>query len=223
MRWIHEYQLFLFDFDGLLVNTEEIHYQAYKRMCANRGYHLDWDFSRYCQAAHHSSEGLRNQIYEKFPALYAEEPDWAVLYAEKKQAIIQLIKENGVQLMPGVAPLLQALQKADIKRCVVTHSARQLVELIRHQNPLLNSIPYWLTREDYTLPKPNPECYLKAIATYAKESDNVIGFEDAPRGLTALRQTRALPVLICPSDYPGLKDVDRQGILHFPSLADIPD
>ena len=32
MRWISEYQLFLFDLDGLLVNTEELHYQAYKNM-----------------------------------------------------------------------------------------------------------------------------------------------------------------------------------------------
>ena len=33
MDWIKKYQLFLFDFDGLLVNTEEMHFLAYKQMC----------------------------------------------------------------------------------------------------------------------------------------------------------------------------------------------
>lgn len=218
MRWIHDFQLFLFDFDGLLVNTEELQYQAYVRMCANRGFTLTWDFPRYCHAAHHVAEGLRDQIYAEFPSLQTQEPNWSVLHSEKKQAFIQLIQEGPVNLMPGAAQLLEALQKANIKRCVVTHSTQELIAIIRKKNPILSTIPYWITREDYSNPKPSPECYQKAIAKFAKDTDNIIGFEDAPRGLNALRMTRALPVLICPNDYPGLNTIDRQGILHFTSL-----
>ncbi len=218
MRWIHDFQLFLFDFDGLLVNTEELQYQAYVRMCANRGFTLTWDFPRYCHAAHHVAEGLRDQIYAEFPSLQTQEPNWSVLHSEKKQAFIQLIQEGPVNLMPGAAQLLEALQKANIKRCVVTQSTQELIAIIRKKNPILSTIPYWITREDYSNPKPSPECYQKAIAKFAKDTDNIIGFEDAPRGLNALRMTRALPVLICPNDYPGLNTIDRQGILHFTSL-----
>src|ERR1700722_3484515 len=102
MQWIHQYQLFLFDFDGLLVNTEEIHYLAYKKMFSDRGIHLNWSFSRYCQAAHYQAEGLRDQVYAEFPQLHVMEPDWKVLYAEKKRAVLALINEGAVQLMPGV-------------------------------------------------------------------------------------------------------------------------
>lgn len=218
MRWIYDYQLFLFDFDGLLVNTEELQYQAYIRMCANRGFTLTWDFHRYCHAAHHLAEGLRDQIYAEFPALQAQEPNWSVLHTEKKNAFVQLIQEGPVHLMPGVAELLEALQKADIKRCVVTHSTKELIDIIRQKNSILDTIPNWITRQDYTTPKPNPECYLTAIAKFAKPDDQIIGFEDAPRGLNALRMTRALPILICSNDYPGLKAIDKAGILHFPSL-----
>lgn len=222
MHWIKEFQLFLFDFDGLLVNTEEIHYLAYIRMCANRGFNLDWSFSRYCSAAHHLAEGLRDQIYEKFPQLLIQEPDWNILYAEKKQAFIDLIQEGPVNLMPGVESFLSLLESINAKRCVVTHSARPLIDIIRKKNPVLNTIPNWITREDYSMPKPSPECYLKAIAAYAKDEDKVIGFEDAPRGLNALRMTRALPVLICPSDYPSVNEISKEGVLHFPSFNDLP-
>lgn len=200
MQWIFNYQLFLFDFDGLLVDTERLHYQAYIEMCARRGFHLNWNFHRYSQAAHHQPNDMRDQIYAEFPGLQIQEPHWHVLYEEKKQIFLDLIANGQVPLMPGVADLLLALQAASINRCVVTHSALPLIHCIRQQNPLLDTIPHWITREDYTHPKPHPECYQTAIAKLAKPQDRIIGFEDSPRGLHALLETRAKSVLICPPD-----------------------
>jgi beta-phosphoglucomutase len=125
--------------------------------------------------------------------------------------------------MPGVEDLLNHLQKHHIARCVVTNSFRQQVELIRSKLPLLNTIPHWITREDYKNPKPHPEGYLKAIELYGKKGGKVVGFEDTVRGLEALRQTSALPVLICSEHHPLLA-VARQGRgLHFPSFRSIQD
>lgn len=221
MSWIHDYQLFLFDFDGLLVNTEEAHYLAYKRMCADRGVDLDWSFDRYCQSAHYDADALRLHIYANFPQLKQQEPDWKVLYAEKKRALCNLVNDGVIHLMPGASALLQALQEANIQRAVVTHSPDDLVQLIRKQNPLLDSIPVWITREHYTHPKPNPECYLKAIDMLAKPSDKVIGFEDTPRGLRALMGTRAQPVLVCEAQYPEIPSFVQAGAIHRPSLQSI--
>lgn len=221
MDWIHNYQLFLFDFDGLLVNTEELHYFAYKKMCSARGFNLDWNFNRYCQAAHYDATGLRDQIYNYLPELQTQEPNWDILYAEKKQAILDLIAEGAVHLMPGVEKLLKALQDADIKRCVVTHSPDSLINAVRKQNPLLDSIPNWITREHYSHPKPHSECYLTAIERFAKPEDRVIGFEDTPRGLQALLGTRAKAVLICRAQYPEIPEYIAKGALHYPSLENI--
>lgn len=191
MDWIHHYQLFLFDFDGLLVNTEELHFLAYKKMCAAHGFKLDWDFDTYCQAAHYSSEALRDRIYAHLPDLKVQFPNWDELYAEKRQAILDLVNNGAVHLMPGVERLLKSLEEAKIKRCVVTHSPDDLVASIRKQLPILDSIPDWITRHDYTHAKPHPECYLKAIEKYAHNGDKIIGFEDTPRGVKALLPTTA--------------------------------
>lgn len=217
MQWIHQYQLFLFDFDGLLVNTEELHYQAYINMCASRGFSLTWDFNRYSEAAHHSANGLKDQIYAEFPTLYKQEPNWIILYQEKKTALLQLLESQTIPLMPGVKQLLLSLQESNIKRCVVTHSTKALVNQIRQKNPILNSIPHWITREDYINPKPHPECYLAAIHQFSTPEDKVIGFEDSPRGLKALSETTAKPVLICPSTYPYLKDILSHTV-YYPSF-----
>ena len=223
MQWIHNFQLFLFDFDGLLVNSEELHYLAYKRMCANRGVDLNWTFEEYCSLAHYSAEGVRKKIYADYPLLTEQGLSWDVLYSEKKQAIFNLLNEGYVHTMPGVESLLLKLEQANIKRCVVTHSSYELVNIVRKKNPILNTIPFWITREDYKNPKPDSECYLKAISTLAKETDQVIGFEDTPRGLTALMGTRATSVLICQANYPEIPQLLENGALHFRSFERIPD
>lgn len=221
MQWIHDYQLFLFDFDGLLVNTEEIHYLSYQHMTAARGVKLTWDFNRYCQAAHYDADALKKQIYVEFPMLYAQEPDWTVLYSEKKQALKKLFQEGAVNLMPGVEKLLKKLQEAKIGCCVVTHSPDDLVQLVRKQHPILDTIPHWVTREHYSNPKPHSECYLKAIDLFAKPEYKVIGFEDTPRGLNALMGTHATPILISKADYPEIPDFIRKGAKHFRSFENI--
>lgn len=217
MDWVENFQLFLFDMDGLLVNTEKLHYLAYQKMCEQRGVRMDWTFGKYCQIAHYDSKLLRKRLCEDFPALLDEE--WDVLYADKQKNIVELMNNGSVQLMPGVQQLLTALAERQIKRCVVTHSADELVQVIRKQNPLLDTIPNWITRHDYAQAKPNPECYLKAIKKLAAPGDRIIGFEDTPRGLTALLQTPATAVFITEIDYPETSQFVSQGAQHFKSLS----
>jgi HAD superfamily hydrolase (TIGR01509 family) len=221
MEWIKQFELFLFDFDGLLVDTESIHFQAYIEMCAARGYTLGWNFTQFSEAAHHKGTGLRDRVYADLPALYEEEPDWSILYQEKKDQFLNLIERDGAQLMTGAAELLNALEEQNITRCVVTHSANELISKIRRKNPILDSIPYWITREDYANPKPSPECYQIAIQRYAQPGDRIIGFEDSPRGWNALNMTSALPVLICPPDSTYLPKFLEEGVCYYPTLSAI--
>lgn len=225
MHWIHHYQLFLFDFDGILVNTEELHYKAYLKMCADRGFTLKWDEPTYIRHAMYSSTGLKEGIYREFPDLQRYEPCWDILYREKKRAYCELLQQEGVNLMPGVEKLLLELEKANIKRCVVTHSPSDQIALIRKQNPILDTIPEWITREHYSQPKPSPECYQKAIAHFKDEGDRIIGFEDSPRGLKALLGTEAEGILISQyfdqSEIRELSnDVGRE-FSHIPSFPEL--
>ena len=218
MDWIQHFQLFLFDFDGLLVNTEHVHYQAYVNVLAKRGIQLDWGLPEFCAVAHLHASSLRENLCARFPDL---EANWAQLYEEKKQMTHELLGAGKVELMPGVESLLRHLEKVGIQRCVVTHSTFGQVEPIRAQVPVLQSIPHWLTRESYGEPKPSPEGYLRAIQLWGKKGDRVIGFEDSLRGIQSLAKTPALPVWICLGDHP-LLSLAPEGVVHFTSLEKIP-
>lgn len=217
MEWIHRFQLFLFDFDGLLVNTEHLHYQAYVNALANRGLELPLSYANFLELAHLNSSAWREAVCSHIPSL----SDFDQLYKEKKEAYLELLQSGRVELMPGVEPLLLALEKANIRRCVVTHSILDHIKPIRAKSPILQTIPNWVTREDYEKPKPDPECYLRAIQLHGKPGDRIIGFEDSVRGLTALRGTPALAVLVCPKHHPLLEIAMEKGGMHFESLKGI--
>ena len=198
IEWIDQYDLFLFDFDGLLVNTEFLHYSAYQKMCQDRGFVLSWDFSKYCSIAHMGSDFLQKAIYESFPLLKEQEPNWSLLYKEKQKAFLDVLEQKGVCLMPGVERVLKFLQKRKARCCVVTHSPSSLTEAIRKCNPVLDLIPNWVTREQYDLPKPQPDAYVTAVRLYGKPGDRILGFEDTIRGWKALHAAHLESVVVSP-------------------------
>ncbi len=221
MNWIHEFDLFLFDFDGLLVNTEKLHYQAYQNMFRKRGYQLEWDFKKYLSIAHHSSEGLRISSYETFPKLQKEEPHWDVLYKEKSQEYIDLLHTGDLELMPGVEELLSELKTWSKRKVVVTHSQKHHVDAIRESCEPLSAIDEWITREDYENAKPASDCYQLAIDRYGKPGDRVVGFEDSPRGLTALMGVDAQAMFVTEFDYPQLEEFLTKGARHFKNFFEL--
>jgi beta-phosphoglucomutase len=213
MDWIHQFQLFLFDFDGLLVDTERLHFQAYIDMMKTQGFSLSWSFPRYCSVAHLHATALKEALYAEFPTL---SPNWDLLYAQKKKNYLALISSGKAELLPGAEKLLQALRSSNVRHCVVTNSFREQTDIIASHLPALQTIPLWITRENYQKQKPDPEPYLTAIHQLGRPGDRIIGFEDTIRGLSALQGTSATPVLIGPCAHPA-----PPGILHFPSLEEI--
>lgn len=219
MLKLSDYNLILLDFDGLLVNTEHLHFQSYKLACQNRCLKLNWSFQTYCRAAHYDNSAFQKQIMEEFPELKAI--GWDVFYEEKKLALLDLYKNGAVQLMPGVAEFLANLNENNIKHAVVTHSPKILVEALCKRIPELQTIVHWVTREDYVHPKPHPECYVHALKKFSKPGDKVAGFEDTPRGLKALLHTPVLPVWVTAIDYPEKEGFVNKGVLHFDTFHSI--
>eukprot|EP00026_Physarum_polycephalum_P008652 Phypoly_transcript_08746.p1 GENE.Phypoly_transcript_08746~~Phypoly_transcript_08746.p1 ORF type:complete len:254 (+),score=45.72 Phypoly_transcript_08746:50-763(+) len=231
-QFIKEYDLFLFDFDGTLADTESLHHKAYTKMCENRGFILDWDFDKYLSYSLSASTGVRDAIYAQFPA--AKESDWTVAYNEKKAIFLQLLEKEQTPLLPGVERVIHFLRdagKLDVS-CVVTNSPKEVTELVRKINPILDMIPHWITREMYEKAKPEPDAYLKAIEILGKEgAKRAIGFEDSIRGVKAIRSAGARAVLISAMGQYGQDvDGDLQSILNetttvksFDELLPAPD
>lgn len=221
MNWIQDYQVFLFDFDGLLVDTEQLHFASYRELCRRHECEMNWDFQKFCREAHGKAMGIWDAIAREFPRVFENEPRREVLYEEKKKIYVELLKNSRLALMEGASFLLTLLEEKNIKRAVVTNSPREHIEIIKESLPLLKSIPLWITREDYSHPKPSPEGYLAAIHKLMEPGDRIIGFEDTLKGLKALLSAGVESVLICPSQNEHVKECTALGAKHFESLTQL--
>ena len=204
------YDIILLDLDGLLVNTEELHFEAYLSMLKNRGCKRDFTFNEFAAIAHTSSHGLREWLSPFVPGV-----EWSTLYQEKQTAYLDLLEKGAITLLPGVADFL--LMTREKKRAVATNSNATQVSLIRKHVPALNSIKTWVTREQYEEPKPAPDAYLTAYLKIAAPQDRAIGFEDSLRGIQALQKAGFDAILICDPNHPQMKE--SISVPHYTSFA----
>jgi HAD superfamily hydrolase (TIGR01509 family) len=221
MEWIEQFDLFLFDFDGVLVDTESLHYASYREVCLRRGIAFSWDFEQYCERAHGETQGMQKALQRAFPELFENALDWDILYREKKQIYTELLKASPMMFMPGAERILKELHRRNKAHCVVTNSSRNDTETIRRSLPALDNIPHWITREDYQLAKPSPEGYLKAMALYNFPKERTIGFEDTLKGFKALSGAVSHPVLICLEHCSHIAECLSMGGRHFTSFENI--
>src|ERR1700752_204679 len=94
----------IWDMDGTLVDTAELHFQAWEAVCREQGR----DFTRADFAA---TFGRRNP--EIIGALFGERFNEAEIAAlgERKEVLYRAAAEKGVELLPGVHHLLEGLHR----------------------------------------------------------------------------------------------------------------
>lgn len=216
MNWVLNHSPIFFDFDGLLVNTEHLHYQAYQLMLKKRACHLPWDLITFLFIAHKNATGLKESILSLFPAL--KTTPWDILYKEKKALYLELVISGALEMMPGAEEMINRVQMEKVPCAVVTNSTKQEIMAIKKHLPCLRKIPTWVVREDYSAPKPAPDAYLKALQVLGETETNSLGFEDSLRGVHALVAAKITPVLICSENHPQMGAVDKEQIKHVTSF-----
>ncbi len=184
-KYFGKKKLVCFDFDGLLVNTEPLHHKAYNIVLNDLNAPLNLDFSTYCEIAHSANRDLFAQTVK------SAHPDFSYTWEEVRKRKIalysQLLQSDPVPLMEGASDLITKLFEKNIDVCIVTNSFRNDIDAIRKHHPILESIPKVFTREDYSLPKPSPDGYLKALQVHFVDYKDAIGLEDSIKGVHALK------------------------------------
>ena len=218
--WISRFDVILFDFDGLLVDTENVHFQAYKEALRRRGCALNWSFDTYIEIMHVSEPSFRREIYAEFPVLQEIEPRWEVIKKEKREIYAELLKSSPLAFMPGAEPLLKFLIDRHFPHAIVTNSSRKEMETIAAKLPFLKSVPLWVTRDDYLKPKPAPDPYLLAVEKMQLQNKRVVVFEDTLKGIEAAETADLSSILICGISHPQLRE-KPENLPHFENLIQL--
>ncbi len=177
----------LFDFNGVLVDDEDVHFEAFRRTLAafdvaisHEVYRrfLGYDDRRTLIAllAHHRRDGVDER------ALAGAVADKQALYAQ----LAGLQPRLGF----GARALVRALRDAGARLAVVSGARRAEIDAVLDACALRDSFDAIVAAEDVTHGKPDPECYRLArerLEAAAGGPLDAIAIEDAPAGLRAAR------------------------------------
>lgn len=218
-------QAVIFDVDGTLAETEELHRAAFNAAFAAAG--LDWVWER--DQYHHllAVEGglarIRHYVEVSRPRDLAnmEHAGAFETLHDAKTAQFLSMMEEGAALRPGVGRLLSDLRASGIRIAACTTSTRMAFEGL-----ILNAFGFealdWfsavVTREDVEAPKPDPTPYRLVLDRLNLRPECALAIEDSARGVASARGA-GLDVLATPGIYTRDEDFSA-AIVTLSDLGD---
>jgi len=172
-----EFDVVLFDNDGVLVDTEPLFLQATQELLSTVGVILDAEL--------YAEMSLRRgaSVFELAVARGLSTPEIARLRARRDERYTELIDE-GVRILDGVSDTLARLHGVR-PMAIVTSSGRDHFERIHQQTDLVRFFEFVLTDGDYGRHKPHPDPYLMAAQRFGVVPERCLVVEDTERGLAA--------------------------------------
>lgn len=164
----------LWDNDGVLVDTEYWYFKSTQLALLELG--VDLSKSRYLQimAEGKSSWDLASESGVSSKDLQSKRADRDLYYQE-------YLLNQDIEI-PGVIETLERFSKTH-RMAIVTTSKRSHFEVIHRNTEIVSYMEFVLTREDYTVSKPNPEPYLLGLSRFGADASDCIVVEDSQRGL----------------------------------------
>lgn len=180
----------LWDVDGTLIDSREYHWLSWQGALAREGFDVTPE-----QFA--ASFGRRNdEILRGFFPSYSSEEITRV-GESKEVAYRRLVREKGIDLLPGVRRWLDRLREGGWLQAVASSAPRANLEVIVEALGLDGYFAAVASAEDVTEGKPDPQVFLVAAAKLGVEPGSCVVVEDAPAGTEAARRAgmRSIGVL----------------------------
>jgi beta-phosphoglucomutase len=170
----------IWDVDGTLVDTAELHFRAWEELCRGLG-------RPFTRADFQATFGRRNP--EIFQYLFGDRLSPAEVDALglRKEELYRAAARRGVELLPGARALMEGLKAAGFRQALGTSAPLANVELIlelTRARPLIDAVS---SAEDTERGKPDPQVFLVAAARLGAEPRHCVVVEDAVAGVEAAR------------------------------------
>ncbi len=204
---------FLFDLDGVIVDTAVFHYQAWRRMANQLGFDISHEFNETLKGV--SRMDSINLILAHGGVTLTEDRK-IELATQKNEWYLELVSHmTPDDILPGVTGFFHQMKQANRAdgpiRCAlgsVSKNARLILERIG----MLDDFDAIIDGNKITHGKPDPEVFLKGAAELGLQPAQCVVFEDAVAGIESARRGGIFAVGI------GSPDVLTQADLVIPSF-----
>lgn len=191
----------IFDFDGVIVDSERIHYQAFQSILPDSMHH-SWEDYLETYVGYDDRDALR----EMFVRSGQPEPveGLPVMIEKKAGAFRSLVMEGAVEPYPGVVAALRQLKADGIAMAICSGALLSDIEPVLDQLQITDLFDCIVAADHVQKSKPDPQCYsmaFEALANkYAITKSDVCAIEDTPTGILAAKGA-GLKVVALPNTH----------------------
>lgn len=170
----------IWDVDGTLVDTAELHFRAWETMCGELG-------RAFTRADFAATFGRRNpEILNQLFGPRFTDAEIARL-GDRKEDLYKAAARQGVDLLPGVRALLADLQAAGFRQAIGSSAPLGNVDLILELTDTRRFFAAISSMEDTQRGKPDPQVFQVAAAKLDVAPTRCVVMEDAPAGVEAAK------------------------------------
>jgi len=170
----------IWDVDGTLVDTAELHFQAWVKLTKER----DLPFTRADFAA---TFGRRNpEIIRQLFGPARSDAEVAEL-GDKKEELYREAASRGMKLVAGARALLEGLERAGFRQAIGSSAPRRNLELILRLTATEPFFPVVVSMEDIERGKPDPQVFQVAAERLKMPATRCVVVEDAVAGVEAAK------------------------------------
>ncbi|MCK1295849.1 HAD family hydrolase [Bradyrhizobium sp. 30] len=195
----------IFDVDGTLAETEELHRQAFNHAFARHG--LDWQWDRAVYKDLLRVTGGKERIRAHHERLRIAAPlsdvDIAELHRIKTAHYAELVQTGCCPLRPGVTDLLVAAKARRQRLAIATTTSHANIDALLSRalgKCWAADFDAIVAGDDVPHKKPAPDVYVETLARLKLNASDCVAIEDSANGLTAASRAN-IPVLITRSMF----------------------
>ncbi|MDD2308295.1 MAG: HAD family phosphatase [Desulfuromonadaceae bacterium] len=200
-----EAEAVIFDFDGVIVDTEPLHYAAFQRTLEPLGLHFSWQEYVETYIGFDDRDAFRHAFSLKGTILSQNELHGLI---EQKAAFFKDVIKSGVSAYPGVLDLIFHLHLNRFPLAICSGALRTDIDPILAMLGISDYFDVIVTADDVAASKPDPECYqlafqrLQSLHQHGLSKEATVAIEDTPAGISAAKRA-GLMVCAVTNSYPA--------------------
>jgi len=206
----------LFDFDGIIVDSEPLHYRAFLHVLEQREIRFSWE--EYCNTyiGYDDRDAFKTAFKTAGQKISAKE--MKKLIAEKAEVFRQFVHNGEATPLPGAVELIKSLP-GSLPVALCSGALREDIFPIIGNLGIGDAFDVVITAEDTPVSKPDPAPYSKAWKMLSEKFQGLenpaegVAIEDTPEGILSAKGA-GLKVLAVTNSY------DRNFLLHADAITD---
>src|ERR1700730_1073397 len=166
----------LFDFDGVIVNSEPLHFHAFNEVLHAEGIELTEE-EYYTELIGFDDKGAFKHVFEKHKKTLDPKTFLRVM-TRKSEAMMELIQNRQYHALPGVEEFVRGLWR-HYPLAICSGALREEIEAMLEGISLRDCFPIIVAAEDVTVGKPDPQGYLLTLKLLGEKAGRALRPEES--------------------------------------------